>query len=362
MFKFLREMPDLARGSVTPANHRYIQERTEECILRLKWFYRRAVHTVPNEHIIVQILRHAGVAYAGDDVLYYNSVRAGVNKIASALKINTDVHAMGPQPRNSFYHSDISEFIMGDAPEYPRGLDFSKHWMSATPITIRYHPYSDLSMNIPDGESPKIGKGYAIISVNIPLLMLQFTHWKKWTVGRYETPPSIQQFVMQYPVLNALTSHLECVWLNRMMHMADVAPNSEDRRRYGVTLPNFASQYDDDQRRMLDILERGQRSAVEVAQTIPMIFSRNVWDWVVPFNDTYTRQNGIYHFMAMYPYLGMCARISFAAGSKENNVLATTLQKMLREWDHARWFNQPGINAEGVKEDIAAKLIRYLVA
>jgi hypothetical protein len=328
----------------------------------LKWFYRRAVHTVPNEHILVQLLRHAGVAYAGDDVLYYNSVRSGVNKIATALKINTNVHAMGPQPRNSFYGEGIAEYIMGESPDYPKGLDFAKYWMSATPVTIRYHPYSDMAMNIPDGDAPKIGRGYAIIAVNIPLLMLQFTHWKRWVEGRFNTPPSVQQFVLQYPVLNALTSHLECVWLNRMMHMADVAPNSDERRRHGVTLPNFTSQYDDDQRRMLDMLERGPRSMLEVTQSIPMIFARNVWDWCVPVNDTYTRQNGIYHFMAMYPYLGMCARISFAAGSKENGVMASTMQKMLREWDRAGWFNQPGIEADKLKEDIAAKLVRYLVS
>lgn len=361
MFQFLRKIPILSHGSVTPSNHQMVMSRYGEYATRIKWYFRRGVHSVANEHIVTQILRHAGVAYSGDDELYYNSVRSQVNKIASSLKINTSVHAVGAQPRNSFYGPGVQEFLLSVIEPYPRGLKFDDYWQSAAPLTVRYHPYSDLSFNIPDGDAGGGVKGYAIIEINIPLLMLQFTKWKHWTETRYEHKPSIQQFVMQFPVLNMAESHYEAGWFNRVANYFDVVPNQEARSRTGLKLANIDNLVDKDIAIVVDKLKLGTYNLVQVGQLTPMPSTGSLWDWMLPPNITYTRANAVYHLMAIVPYLAYMAKVSLHTESHDNKEFALVMTKAMREWKNARWFHQPDVNVEALENFLATEILRYIV-
>lgn len=359
MFQVLRQYPVLARGSVTPASHRNVMQRFDENAIRLKWYYRRAVHVVSNDHIVMQILRHAGVAYSGNDELYYNSVRAQVNKIATALKINTSVHANGAQRKSSFYGDGVKEYLVSVMPDYPRGLDMSVYWPTIQPLHVRYHPYSDLSGNIPDGKGT--GTGYAVIEINIAMLMLQYVKWKQWVELHYETKPGLDQFVLQYPVLNMMDSHYDVCWANRYINAVSVTPNGTERKRYGLALPDLSNYADNDQETVIERIQRTVSSAAEVGQMLPMIFSESMWDFMLPPDIQYTRQNTVYHLMGLMPYLSVMAKISMQTGSMDNKVLALSITKALRTWDNARWFDQPDVDADKVKEFMAESVLRYLV-
>lgn len=361
MFQFLRKIPILSHGSVTPANHSQVMARYGEYATRVKWYFRRAVHTVPNEHIVTQILRHAGVAYSGDDELYYNSVKSQVNKIATSLKINTSVHAVGAQARNSFYGPGISEFLVSVITPYPRGLDFNKYWQTASPLTVRYHPFSDLSFNIPDGDGTTGKKGYAVIEINIPLLMLQFTKWKRWVEGRYDHPPSIQQFVFQYPIVNMAESQYEVAWFNRVANCLDVQPNLTAKRRFGLALADIGNMVDNDIETVIERLQRTTSSLIQVGQLTPMPTVGSLWDWMLPPNVQYTRANAVYHLMAIVPYLAYMAKLSFQTESQHNKEFANVMTKAMREWKNARWFNQPDVDVDALEDFIANEILRYIV-
>lgn len=358
MFKALREFPVLTRASVTPSNHRQLMQRYDEQIIRLKWHYRRAVHVVPNEHLLVQLLRHAGVAYSGNDELYYNSVRAQVNRIATALKINTSVHANGKQTRSSFYGSGVSEYIVAVSNPFIRGVDYDKHWPSIEPVKVRYHPYSDLSFNLPDNEGN--ATGYAVIEVNIPLLMLQFIKWKQWTETRYAHKPTVQQFIFQFPLVNMLSSHADVCWMNRMVNAQAVRPNGTDKKRYGLALPDLSGLADKDQETVISRILKINVNAIEVGQIVPMAISQNLWDFSLPPNIDYTRQNAVYHLMGFLPWLSFMAQVSFQTDNHDNRELAYLVEQTLRTWSNARWFNQPDVDADRVKETMAADVLRYL--
>lgn len=360
MFKALREFPVLTRASVAPSNHRQVMQRYDEQLIRLLWHYRRAVHVVPNEHIIVQLLRHAGVAYAGNDELYYNSVSAQVNRIATALKINTSVHANGAQPRSSFYGSNVNEFIVAVTPPFVKGIDYDRYWPSAQPIRVRYHPYSDLSFNLPDNEG--VAPGYAVIEVNIPLLMLQFLKWKAWTETRYEHKPSVQQFVFQFPLVNMLSSHADVCWMNRLVNKQALQPNRTDRKRFGLALNDISGLVDKDQEIILERMLKMTLSAVEVGQVTPMAIGSTLWDFALPPAIDYTRQNAVYHLLGCMPWLSFMAKVSFQTNSQDNRPLAYLVEQTLRTWSKARWFNQPDVDADHVSEFMAESVLRYLVA
>lgn len=361
MFKYLRNIPILSSGSVTPANHRYVMQRYDEALIRLQYYYRRAVHSVANEHIVTQILRHAGVAYANDDALYYNSVRRQVNNIATSLKINTATQAPGALPRNSFYGAGVTEFLVAVDTPLPTGLSFKKYWWRAQPLRVRYHPYSDLSFNIPDGEDTQDVRGYAIIEINVPLLMLQFTHWKLWVQSRYETPPSIQQFVMQYPVLNMAESHYEVCWFNRLANSLDSVPNVKQKKHYGLALPDISNVVANDQEVVIERLQRGNYNVPHIGQLTPMAYSSSLWNFCLPPIQQYTRCNTVYYLMALLPYLAYMSKLSFQTNNKDNNELTLVFQEALRGWVSARWLNQKDVDVEALKTFVADHILRYLV-
>lgn len=361
MFTYLRNIPVLSKGSVTPASHRYVMQRYDEALIRLSYYYRRAVHSVANEHIVTQILRHAGVAYANNDELYYNSVKGLVNNIATSLKINTATQAPGAQPRNSFYGPGVTEYLVAIDTPLPKGISFEKYWWQAQPLRVRYHPYSDLSFNIPDGEYVDHVKGYAIIEINVPLLMLQFTHWKRWTESKYDTPPSIQQFVFQLPVLNMAESHYEVCWFNRMSNALDSVPNVGQKKHFGLALPDIANLVNTDQEVVIERLQRGNYNVQEIGQLTPMAFDTSLWDWALPPAQQYTRCNTVYYLLALLPYLAYMSKLSFQTNSKDNGQFTLELQKALRNWVSSRWLNQKDVDVDAIKQFVAEHILRYLV-
>jgi hypothetical protein len=148
------------------------------------------------------------------------------------------------------------------------------NWKSLAPVTVLDHPVSNLGLLVPDGNKNNSEVGRATISINIPLLMLQFRQFaldqlmKKSNVG--DSLLDIKHFVRMYVLPNMLYSHTDIAVFNRLDNLKNGIPMGESLKK----LPFHVLEYDDKIDRVLKVILRHlTRTPMRYSQDLKNIFA-----------------------------------------------------------------------------------------
>lgn len=328
-----------------PAKQDYIRSRFDESIIRLSYYFRKSVFAVDNDNILVQLIRHLAVNADCSDDKYYRLVESNLRTATSALGINTATNKKGARAKNSFFDSDITEFVVERNLGFPVGINAADYWQSFSPVTYQYHPYNDLSMNVRNKyQTDGIG-GYAIVYIDIPLLILQYKHFRL-AARDFDVQPTIMQFVFQYPLVNALRSDIDVSYFNRYVAINTGVPATPQRKHYGVALTDVQNYVDDQQTTVINLLTNKPTSLIEVAKSLPLIETGMVFDKVRVPKFPITAQNLPFVLLGVLPYIAFAASISYQSGSSDNGVWKNEIARSLTRYKNMGLFR--GIN--GINE------------
>jgi hypothetical protein len=341
--------------------HDYVVERFQEAVTRLKYYFRKTVYTVDNDNLLVQIIRQANVNYVGDDRQFYYAVASRVNHIASALRLNTATHRAGSLGKNHFFGKGVAEFVIATSNGYPDGLDVGVYWQDLQPLKVISHPYSDLTLNLRDGSDTVGVKGYAVLTLDIPLLLLQYVKWRQHAEKYFAQQPTIQQFVYQYPLVNLLPSDLDVTYFNRLQNKALGRENIPQKKRFGLALNDVTNYLDAEQAYLLEMIDRVPVNLINLSQGVPLVFAPTLWDFLQLPNVLFTRTNSPFFLLGYLPYLALLTQLSYQSGSKDNGDNAVFLRREFRQFKGAGWLsNIPGVDGEGVEQFIETRIFKYL--
>lgn len=361
MFDIFSKKPEINQKLHISTRHNYVTRRLEEAQLRLAYYFRSSVYVTESDHILIQIIRQVNTVYSGNDEQYYYAVKSRVDKIASSLKINTSVHRMGALGKNHFFGKGVSEFLIAREGKYPSGLDSKEYWQDFQPVKVIWHPYSDLTLNIRDGSDTEGVDGYAIITVDIPLLLLQYVRWRLHAEKYFEVQPTHSQFVFQYPLVNMLQSDIDVSYFNRLYNKSIGRKNIPQRKRYGLSLNDVTNYIDEEQSTFLDNVSKSPVSFIDISQGTPMVFTPMVWDFLQLPSQNFTRSNSPFYLLGYLPYMAFLANLSFQSGSANNGDTGLYLRKEYRRFKNMGWLsNIPGVNTASTELYIEDNILKYL--
>lgn len=356
MFELFNQRTHGSSSLHVSPRHEYVTSRFDEAWVRLAHYFRKAVYTVESDNLLCQVIHHANVVYTGDDEQYYYAVASRVEKIASALRLNTSVHKSGPLVKNHFYGSDVKEYVIAVTRGYPSGLDASKYWQHFQPLQVISHPYSDLTMNPRNGAETAGVKGTAVLTLDVPLLLLQYTRWRYWMEKYADRQPEIAQFVFQYPVVNLIPSDTDVSYFNRLRNAMMGRPNIPQRKRYGLGLNDVTNFVEKEQSVFLVEAVKNNASILDLALGTPLVFSETLWDFLQLPDTIFTNRNSGLWLLGYLPYLGYLAQLSAQAKSNDNTATTAYLLKQFRYFKNAGFLTSyPGLETE-----INEEVINYL--
>jgi hypothetical protein len=165
-------------------------------------------------------------------------------QVAMAHGITT-VHQVGTTERTGvFFKGNVNEvlFTVNEDFDLLRSSQ-PDMWQMLTPIRFLRHPIDDTTVVLPDGTYTPISSGVAVIQIDMVKLGIQFYHWYKAMAERdlpfYET---VRQFLVAYPMANALKSFQDVAHLNRFLTLL----NGDKPNKELVSLPTPMLNVDSD--------------------------------------------------------------------------------------------------------------------
>jgi hypothetical protein len=264
--------PTIQTGSIILPQFIYVRGALVRDVERVVQYYRQSATWVDNSHLLVLILHNLNVSLRRSTQRYVDTVRDGMGQVANMLRLTNSLGYGKVHTPGVFYGQRATEIIIADDSEFDIG-DAVLRWRDLRPVRVLRHAYTDLSLS--RGIGRRYGgseTGIAVISINIPMLALQYREWcREERMSSDGVAQRTHQFISQYPLTNMLYSHLDIAVFNRMAamyYLDDVAPW---RKCHPFYLQDLSDTLDPVLERELAMLRRKPLSMDQVVNIIPAI-------------------------------------------------------------------------------------------
>lgn len=195
---------------------------------------------LPNQHLLCRLLDLINIPTNGLLDRYMEEVNDRSYYLAETLQVTTPT-SYGIIHRTNQFYTGADEVIVFDSDEFD-WTDCENNWMTFQPVKILKHPFTGLYPVIPDGNIMVPEKGLVVISINVPMLMLQYRMWKN-TDGKVGNTK--EEFLFNYPTVNAMRSHTDIALMNRMMALWSKKPVERFKHFYpSSAIVDVHSRYD----------------------------------------------------------------------------------------------------------------------
>lgn len=313
------------------AEMNYIRRTYQRELDNIQDYYHNRVYTVKSNHILANLLTDLNVPMQYDTEQYLAVAEAKATYVARASQITTEVDK-GKIHRGCFYGGDVDEILLLNTDPFVY-QEAEKYWKNIAAVQVILHPKSDLRMLLPNGKNTMVGDGLAVISINLPLLALQWRCFNREQVASYmrgDGVLGVGHFIHMYVLPNMLGSHLDIAILNRMMNLFYGAPMGEAYIRHAFPVIDYSRRVDSV---LNDAIEMIQKKSLRYRWTlgeIPCIAADDMQDALMLPDFAPTRQIHWATLISRLSIMKFLIDLGGETGKRENQLELNTLQRELK--------------------------------
>lgn len=245
---------------------------------RMQNYYQTSNHAVRSENVFVRLLNAMNINHDEMGNLY-RKVRDIHYQWSSSLGIGSQRQVGKLFNPSVLYGKGVEEVIIDVPFDDSVKLLFTEDWENWDPIRVMNHPFTSFDFQRLDGQ-PRLCKetGFAVTKVDIGLLYCQYVKWLNSTKSKYEdgTSKTMANFLSSYPLANALKTHIETTWFNRLFHLTLNKPVSDNRE---IGLVSLTGVYQDSNRIHQELMTTVMKSKTHFHDWccwVPGIWSKNL--------------------------------------------------------------------------------------
>lgn len=196
-------------------------------------------------HPLVRLLMSVNVPLSLDKEVYRDLVSEVTYRLARNMRMSSPVSRGDVFTPSMFYGDGVSDVVLLHDEEFDI-TDIESTWRDLQPIRVLYHPKTDLNLEVPDGRFASEETGLSVVTINLPMLALQFKYWRAWERGVVadESPRTVMMFLQAHPLPNMLYSHLDCAIFNRVFSRFFDLPLPKVKSRNPYYLINYSTEVD----------------------------------------------------------------------------------------------------------------------
>lgn len=226
MYALFRDRPTRLLGQTLDPNLKYVRMQYATLINDVKQYYRRNPKYVDSRNMIALIIQQFVINTNVDDAQWVNIVERWSRGFVKEFGITTPINKGYVHPKGVTLGPQSEECVIASYDKFDtNGL--GKRWRDLTPVKYLYHTRTDCTLPIMNNTTP--GRAYGVISINIPMLMVQYRYWRRWQeqagVQQFE---NAYRFVGSFVLPNMIESFLDIAFFNRL-----------DRASQGIKTPTF---------------------------------------------------------------------------------------------------------------------------
>lgn len=220
-------------------------------VLRMMDYYRKNPFAVRGDHIFVRLLQSISIPYTTPVEKYYEGVKEIAYELGGHMKITN--------PLFDGTHTSKPYILGGKNIEYPFLMHghqspdyaaFERDWKKIKAVRFVRHPRTDLSLEIPNGDTSCHEEGMVVYHIDLPMLALQHRMFK---LEQFKKPSGSRlgthHFVHMYVLSGMIESMIDVAFFNRMHAKLKSEFAGTSEWRYVIGLPDqyrFLDQYIED--------------------------------------------------------------------------------------------------------------------
>lgn len=265
-------------GILRYANWNYVRDGLLRNLRTTQNYYHSRIFAVKTNHFLARLIDDINVSHNYELERYYSIVDGKSNSIASAMRMSTSYQKSGLF-NGVFYGHGCPEIIITDCSTF-NPFDVFKNWREVSAVKVITHPISDLNLMLPNGKDTNNEKGLAVISINIPMLAIQFKAFAADQIQMDQDDgtglQSTSHFIHRFVLPNMLPSHLDYALFNRLTNLLDGAPLPNNNRRHPFALIDYSAMSDSVQQDIIFDMKGKSIEYKAILKTIPAVTKLNM--------------------------------------------------------------------------------------
>lgn len=283
--------PTVQRGFMIPPSWQQTRRGLTRNLDKVMEYYHGRNIAVKGQHLLVRLLNSAKVSVDTQLDRFYQIAVAQESNISHAFRLTSPILS-GQVFDGEFYGKGSKEIIISSSDTFDV-FEVAKHWKDQEPVRVLKHAKNDLQCLIPNGIPYSKNNDIAVISVNIPMLLVMFRSFVIEQIAaqaRGHTPKSISQFVHSYVLANMLPSHLDQAIFNRFVTIATKGTMDKPDRKNAEALEDMDSATDKVLKEVLGYLKTNDMPVQDMFAHIPAVSAFNMLEGMRLPNNAPTRQ------------------------------------------------------------------------
>lgn len=308
------------RGTITPPNFENIKKLCVQNLKDIADYYTSHKTFVPNEHVLVKLLLSMITSMDRSPKEYVDAISESLSRTCAHFKFCSPTSYGVIHEKGTFYNLEIPEIIMSDE----RAFDVTHaaaNWRQLRPVRVLNHPFTDLSIQRLNGKYRTDESGYVVISINIPMLALQYKMWseEERMMGESGISNRTHHFVSMYPITNMMYSHLDWCIVNRLC--ATYFGNDKESfiRAHPFNVLDVTDRLDDVLDKEVDLLVRRPMSFDHMIEGITLVTSHSLNTLMHAPHGAPTRQFKWGLIMARISIIRLLVQVSKQMGATSSN-------------------------------------------
>lgn len=305
-----------------------IQQGLRFNLLKTIEYYQTNVGAVANEHLLVTILNSIGVSTKLPLDRYYANVIDRSGDLSRVMNLTSGFNR-GKVKEGVFYACKETILYLEDDFNYE---EYYKDWLNIRALNVLRHPYSDISLLLPDAKVNGTLQGIAITSLDIAKLCIQYKAFRDREAYRYKTIPDYveltdKQFIKMHVLPNALPSILDESIFNRLYCYSVGMPLGEVYGRHPFYLTDWSKRLDLYLLQKLKYFKHNKLDFTTLLQSVGLVDLPNLLDLCLLPDVAKTRQVMWLLVLARTRTLIWLLKLTKDSGSNSNNADINRLKK-----------------------------------
>ena len=274
MYRLFETVSNQNNTSVKYAEWDYIRRSYLQELTAVKAYYRSRVYSVKSNHFLARILNNLNIPmyYPADQ--YANIAITRAPFVLGGIGV-TSSRDKGTLFNGIFYGPGVTEIIISDT-DYFNPYQAEINWRDICAVKPLLHPKSDLGLLLPNGRPMSSGSGLAVISINLPLLAMQYRGFcleQQAKTSESGSLLSVSHFIHMYVLPNMLDAQTDIVIMNRLMKLYYGAPMGKANFKHPFMVHDYSDKIDKVLTKVLHMLDDKAMMYTWLLKNIPMITS-----------------------------------------------------------------------------------------
>lgn len=292
MYNLFTKRFTASNSVVKPPAFELIKRTYQREIASIVNYYQSRVFTVKSNHLLCRVLTSAGVPMQYELDRFVEVALTRSPYVAKYFNFTSELSA-GKIHDGVFYGPGNQEIILYRDGYFSPSLAMA-NWKHIRAVKVLKHPVSDLGLMLPNGMANSTDKGLCTVSVNLPLLMVQYRGFVMEQNARLSTGAEgllgVSHFVHMYVLPNMMHSHMELVILNRLTNLFYGAPMGDRLKKHPFPIVDYGDKLDGVLRLVLKQITNSKMMYFSTLKNIPSIGKEDLQDALLMPDLALTRQ------------------------------------------------------------------------